>query len=140
MICIDEDNKTLHLTRGDATHEEYNRLAFCFPIKNVVTDEKENYKFKLDDKIGFTVFEKKGYKKVKLLKKEYTLKDLGYMEGTEYPELPLTEEETKLFELADKKKTYWYELSLNETTTLFGFDDEGAEKIIVYPGLTKYDN
>lgn len=137
MMAIDEDNKTLHLTRGDATNEKYNRLAFCFPLYNFATDETENYKFELDDKITFTVIEKKGYRKLEILKKTYTLRDLGYTEGTEYPELPLTEEETKLFELAEKKKTYWYDLSLNETTTMFGFDSEGAEKIIVYPGLTE---
>lgn len=133
-MAIDEDGRTLHLTRGDATHEKYNRLAFCFPIYNTRTEETENYKFELDDKITFVVFEKKGYNKPELLKKEYTIRDLGYTEPTEYPELILTEEDTKVFELENKRKTYWYDLILNDTTTIFGYDSEGAEKLIVYPG------
>ena len=137
MIKIDEDLRTIHLTRGDATHDKYNRLAFCFPIYNFETEETENYVFQLNDKITLTVFEKKGYTKRELLKKEYTLKDLGYTEGTEYPELILTEEETKLFELANKRKTYWYSIELNDTTTIFGYDGEGAEKLIVYPGIVE---
>ena len=139
-MTIGEDGKTLHLTRGDATQEEYNKLAFCYPIYNFATEETENYVFQPSDKITFTIYEKKGYPKVELLKKEYTLRDLGYTEGTEYPELILSEEDTKIFPLKNKKQTFWYDVALNDTTTIFGFDEEGAEKIIVYPGLTSEEN
>lgn len=133
MIAIDEDETTIYLTKGDATGTDYNVLAFKFPIWNPDTEEEENYQFKPSDKITFTVFDKKGYTKKEILKKEYTLSELGYVVPTEFPELPLTSVETKKFELLNKKKTYWYDLVLNDSTTILGFDDEGAKKMIVFP-------
>ena len=133
MIYIESDNTTIHLTRGDATQEKFNRLAFQFPILNVATGEEELYEFQPDDKISFVVVEKKGYTKEEILRKEYTLKEIGYTNPTTTPDLPLTAVETKLFPLATKKKTYWYDLVLNDEITMLGLDDEGAKKIIVYP-------
>lgn len=135
MIKINPDDETtLYLTRGDATHEKYNNIAFCYPINNVTTGEVENYKFQPEDEITFVIFEKSGYTRKEILKKKYKLKDIGYLNETEYPELILTEENTKVFELLNKKKTYWYDLVLNDTTTILGYDDENAKKIIVFPG------
>lgn len=131
MIAIEET--TIHLTRGDATQDKYNKLAFVFPIYNFETKQEENYKFQPDDKITFVVINKKGYTREEILRKEYTLRDLGYTEETEIAELPLTEEETKQFPLSDKAQTFWYDLILNDTTTMLGFDNEGAKRIIIYP-------
>lgn len=136
MITIDSDDETtLYLTRGDATHNNYNRLAFNFPIKNLTTGEIEEYEFQLTDKITFTVFEKKGYTKLEVLKKEYTISDLGYLSPTKYPEIVLTEEDTKKFDLSNKRKVYWYSIELNDDTTIMGYDDEGGKKLIVFPGI-----
>lgn len=131
MIAIEET--TIHLTRGDATQDKYNKLAFIFPIYNFETKQEENYKFQPDDKITFVVINKKGYTREEILRKDYTLRDIGYTEETEIAELPLTEEETKKFPLSDKAQTYWYDLILNDDTTMLGFDNEGAKKIIIYP-------
>lgn len=131
MIAV--EGTTIHLTRGDSTHKDYNTLAFQYPIFNLATKEEENYIFQLDDKITFVAIEKKGYTKEEIFRKEYTLKDIGYIESTDTVELPLTEEETKLFPLSNKAQTYWYDLILNDTTTMLGFDNEGGKKLIVYP-------
>lgn len=131
MIAV--EGTTIHLTRGDSTHKDYNTLAFQYPIFNLATKEEENYMFQLDDKITFVAIEKKGYTKEEIFRKEYTLKDIGYIESTDTVELPLTEEETKLFPLSNKAQTYWYDLILNDTTTMLGFDNEGGKKLIVYP-------
>ena len=131
MIAIEET--TIHLTRGDATQDTYNKLAFTFPIYNFVTKQEENYKFQPDDKITFVVINKKGYTREEILRKEYTLRDIGYTAETEIAELPLTEEDTKVFPLSDKAQTFWYDLILNDTTTMLGFDNEGAKRIIIYP-------
>ena len=131
MIAIEET--TIHLTRGDATQDKYNKLAFIFPIFNFETKQEENYKFQPDDKITFVVINKKGYTREEILRKEYTLREIGYTEETEIAELPLTEEDTKVFPLSDKAQTFWYDLILNDTTTMLGFDNEGAKKIIIYP-------
>jgi hypothetical protein len=130
---IKTEGTTIHLTRGDATHENYNRLAFNFPIYNFGTKQEENYLFQLDDKISFIVINKKGYTKEEILRKEYTLRELGYTAPAETVDIVLTEEDTKNFPLANKPMTYWYQISLNDTTTVLGHDDDGAKRIIVYP-------
>lgn len=130
MIAMED--KTIHITRGDAT-SEFNRLAFYFPYYDKETETEKNYKFKPTDKISFVVFEKKGYTKSEILRKEYTLADIGYTEPVETIEIPLTVEDTKKFPLTNKAQTYWYEVILNETTTILGYDDDGAKKVIIYP-------
>lgn len=134
MIRQSEDRKTIYITRGDATIGEFNKLAFCLPIFNAETQEDEYYEFKPTDKISFVVYDKKGYTKKEILRKDYILKDIGYTENTTTPAIPLTDEDTKVFPLKNKSATYWYDIVLNDTLTILGFDDEGAKKIIVYPG------
>ena len=131
MVAI--EGKEIHITRGDTTTGEFNRLAFCLPIYNAETQKEENYEFQLTDKISFVVYPKKGYTKNEILRKDYTLEDLGYTEPTQVVEIPLTEEDTTKFPLLNKKATYWYDIALNDTLTVLGFDDEGSKKIIVYP-------
>ena len=130
---IRTEGTTIHLTRGDATGIDYNRLAFNFPIYNFGTEQEENYLFQLDDKISFVVINKKGYTKEELLRKEYTPRELGYTAPAESVDIPLTEEDTKSFPLTNKPVTYWYDIVLNDTTTVLGYDDNGAKKIIIYP-------
>lgn len=131
MIAV--EGTTIHLTRGDSTKKDYNNLAFEYPILNLATQEEEKYMFQLDDKITFVAMEKKGYTKEEIFKKEYTLRELGHGQPTETMEIPLTEEDTKKFPLSNKAQTYWYDIILNDTTTMLGYDDEGAKKLIVYP-------
>ncbi len=132
MISIGEDKRTIYLTRGDKTSEFF-RLAFYFPIWNFGTQKEEKYLFQPTDKISFVVKEKKGYTKTEVLRVEKTLREMGYVTPTEYPEIQLTEEDTKAFDLLNKKKTYWYDIVLNDTTTILGYDEEGASKLVVYP-------
>ena len=130
---IRTEGTTIHLTRGDATNKNYNRLAFNFPIYNFGTKQEENYLFQLDDKISFVVVNKKSYTKEEILRKEYTLREIGYTAPAETVDILLTEEDTKSFPLTNKATTYWYDIVLNDTTTVLGYDDEGAKRIIVYP-------
>ena len=132
MIAIGEDKTTIYLTRGDVT-DNFHKLAFFYPIYNFETKKEENYTFKLTDKIAFVVKEKKGYTKTEVLRIEKTLAEMGYVEPTQYPEIQLTEEDTKAFDLVDKRKEYWYDIVLNDTTTVLGYDNDGAKKLIVFP-------
>lgn len=134
MIRIsEEDYTTLYITRGDKTGTDFNRLAFEFPILNTETNEEELYEFQLDDKISFVVMPKKGYTKEETFRVDYTIRDLGYTKPTTTPEIVLTSRETKEFELLNKKKEYWYSITLNDDTTILGFDEDGAKKVIVFP-------
>ena len=139
MIRIDDDQTTIHLTRGDATHSDYNRIAFYFPIWDDEEQEETKYEFQLTDKITFLVYEPKGYTKRELLKVEKTIAQLGYSAPTETPELVLTSEDTSVFELDNKKHTYNYEIILNGDTTILGSDEDGDKHIVVYPGGTQED-
>ena len=133
MIAIDEDKTTIHLTRGDATQEEFNRIVVHFPIWDDEQEKEVNYEFKLTDKLTFIAFEKKGYTKKEIFKKEYTMAQLGYTEPTETPEIILTTQDTLKFAPSNKKATYWYNVILNDNATIIGSDEDGSKKIIVYP-------
>lgn len=138
MIAVDpEDNRTIHLNRGDETSEFF-KLAFYFPVWNYEKQEEEKYLFQLEDKISFVVMRKKGYTKEEIFRVEKTIREMGITEPTYYPEIQLTSEDTKKFDLLDKTQTYWYDIVLNDTTTILGFmvDDDGkmeASKIVVFP-------
>ncbi len=131
MIEVGEDQETIYVTKGDTPI--FNKIAFYLPMYDVESKEVKNYTFQLDDKISFIVKEKKGYNKKDLIRIEKTLKQMGYEEPTEYPELIFTNEDLKAFYPANKAKTYWYDIVLNDTTTVIGYDENGAKKIIVYP-------
>lgn len=134
MIKIDEEDKTtILLTRGDSTDGYNNKIGFCAPYYDETTHEIKYRDIKPTDKISFVVYEKKGYTKEEILRKEYTLKQIGYEQPTKYPELKLTSEDTKKFPLKNKATTYWYDIVLNNEKTIIGYDEEGAKKIIVYP-------
>lgn len=125
MIAIDEEDlTTIYLTRGD----KVDNLSFFYPIWNEKTGEEENYKFRRWDKISFIVVSKKGYTKDEILRKEFVLK-----EATENPVIELFPEDTKKFDLKNKRVTYWYDIVLNDTTTILGYDEDGAKKLIVFP-------
>lgn len=138
MIAVDpEDNRTILMNRGDAT-DEFHQLAFNYPIWNSDTKQEENYLFQLDDKISFVASRKKGYTQEEVLRVEKTIREMGILEPTYYPEIQLTAEDTKKFDLSNKAQTYWYDIILNDETTILGFmrddDDKNTpSKIIVYP-------
>ncbi len=125
MLAVDpEDNVTIHLTRGD----KIENLSFYYPIYDKATETISNYVFKVGDKVSFIVKAKKGYTKEEIFRKDFTIE-----EETEYPVITLTGEDTKWGEMKNKKTTYWYDIVLNDDTTIVGYDDEGAKKIYLYP-------
>ena len=140
MIVIDDDRETIYLTRGDKT-DGLHKLAVQYPVYNFATEEEELYEFKLSDKLSFVVFDKKGYTKEEILRVEKTISQMGYFTPTTTPEIQLTSEDTKKFDLLNKPKTYWYDIVLNDETTILGYDNEtGAKKIIVYPESEESNN
>lgn len=138
MITVDKDGTTIRVTRGDATGIYNNKLAFCCPYIDMKTKEKKEMTIKLNDVISFVVYEKKGYTKKEILRKNYTLRQIGYRKETTTPELPLEEIETKQFPLANKPATYWYDIVINNKYTVIGYDEKGPKKIIVYPEADEY--
>ena len=123
MIKLDEDNN-LHITRGDCSFDRMNTIEISL----------DGYTFKPEDKITFVAMLKKGFTKEEVLKKEFTLEEIGIDEEVDQFDLSFTKEETRKFELKDKKVIFWYTVVLNDSVTILGYDEDGAKKIFVYPG------
>lgn len=88
----------------------------------------ENYTFKVGDKVEFRVYDKKALNELPVLSKTVTL-----TEASESVSIELTSEETKLGEILNKPKEYWYEIELNDESTVIGYDENGAKILNLYP-------
>lgn len=133
-----ETDGTIYLNRGDAT-SEYNKLIFNYIYWDEISKEEREYEFQPSDRISFIVIKKKGYTIEEIIKKEFLLSDAGYKTSSKNIEIPLTSVETKKFPLKNKKQTYWYNVILNNNTTIIGFDNDGAKKVIVFPSTNEQE-
>ena len=110
-------NKEIHINRGD-------RLLIEFSIDN----GEEKYTFKNGDKVKFSVYRKKELDKSPILQKEFTP-----TVGSTSVDIDILGEDMKIGEMANKEIVYWYEIELNGDSTIVGYDDDGAKKLILYP-------
>jgi hypothetical protein len=120
MFEIDTD-KTIHLTRGDY-------IPLELRTKDKVTGA--DYVFNVGDVVRFTVCEKGDYGSVVLQK------DVEVNEEATSVDMALTTEETKIGEIINKPKEYWYEVEVNPETspqTIIGHDKDGAKVLMLYP-------
>ena len=121
MFYIEKEDKTIHITRGDAA-------AFKFYRKGKNTGEV--YNFIPGDVVRFTVTRKKGSNEVVLQK------DFAVTEETESVAIVLTKEETKIGDAINKPVDYWYEIEVNPFSapkTYVGYDEDGAKIFKLYP-------
>ena len=114
---------TIYINRG-------NRLLFTFKIEN----GEDYYIFQENDKVGFSIYEKKGLNQEPLVSKEFEP-----TEGTTEVDIDISDTEMKIGDMLNKEKEYWYEITLNKETVL-GYDEDGAKKLILYPEGKDYDN
>lgn len=110
-------NKEIHINRGD-------RLLIEFSIGN----GEDKYTFKDRDKIKFSIYRKKELDKPPVLQKKITP-----TVGSTSVDIDVSGEDMKIGEMANKPIEYWYEIELNSDSTIIGYDDEGAKKLILYP-------
>lgn len=110
-------NKEIHINRGD-------RLLIEFSIGN----GEDKYTFKDRDKIKFSIYRKKELDKPPVLQKKITP-----TAGSTSVDIDVSGEDMKIGEMANKPIEYWYEIELNSDSTIIGYDDEGAKKLILYP-------
>lgn len=114
MFKIDDTNKTVHISRGDGATIE-------------VKANNGEYEFQQGDILKLRIYEKKDYSNP-VMEVETTV-----AKTTTSVNLVLTKENTIIGEDINKPKTYWYEISLNETITIIGYDEDGAKEFIIYP-------
>ena len=118
MFQITED-KTIHLTRGDAAR-----------INVTASHQGTDYLFKAGDVIRFKVFKRRDCGCVEIQK------IVVVEEDTVEVVVELSGEETKIGDVINKPANYWYEIELNPDTfpqTIVGYDDEGEKIFRLYP-------
>ena len=119
MFSINND-KSIHLTRGD--------IASIELMAN--NSDNDTYIFKNGDVIRFRVFEKNRTDKVVIQK------DILVENESSSVEIYLYKDDTKIGELINKPKDYWYEVELNPETspqTIIGYDADGPKLFRLYP-------
>ena len=119
MFEIDDD-KTLHLTRGDIAQIE---------IKAEDTEEKP-HQFSKGDIIRLVVYGKGEDENV------YLQKDVEVSGNTTAVDMFLTKNDTEIGEAISKSKEYCYKFVLNPENapqTFIGHDEGGPKRIMLYP-------
>lgn len=111
MFKIEKD--IIHITRGD---------------KATIELSIENYAFREGDTVLFKVYNKNSMNLAPVLKKEVLAK-----EQSDFLNIDLTSEDTKIGEPVNKPVEYWYEIELNGNQTIIGYDELGAKKLKLYP-------
>ncbi len=86
------------------------------------------YQFKIGDKIAFNIYEKNGYNKEPLLKKEIIIKD-----ESNSVDICLTEQDTTFGTPVNKETIFWYDITLNDNLTIVCYNEDGAREFIEYP-------
>lgn len=132
MFRIDEEEKTIHATRGDA-------VLFDVVAKDTLGDK--NYGFVEGDTIRIKIYKKRNADDVVLKKDFFVSKsDIGENEYLEAMQIYLSPEDTKNIskdKVISKPTTFWYEIeykpNTDDTQTIIGYDEDGAKQFILYP-------
>lgn len=114
---IKVEDYTIHCTRGDEGEIQ-------FSCKD---DSGNDYQFEVGQTIVLKVFDKKNYADV-ILKKVVEV-----AEACTSVLIPLTSQDTTIGELINKPVKYNYEISIDDTDTVIGYDEEGPKEFILYP-------
>lgn len=111
-MTFNKEDKTIEISRGSTG-----------TLK--ITNTKGS--FSIGDKLKFSIVEKGNYNNV-LFQKEYEI-----TEESNITYINFTSEDTRFGDVISKEETYWYEIELNDSQTLIGYDSEKAKKFILYP-------
>lgn len=119
MFFVDED-KTINITRGD------------FGVLDITakSDDGSDYVFEAGDEVRFKVYERGRPEKVVLTK------NVSVDSDTTTVTFELERQDTKIGDLINKPKDYWYEVELNPDTnpdTFIGYDIKGPKIFRLYP-------
>ena len=107
-----KDN-TLYFTRGDT-------VSLNLSI--------EGYMFQPEDKIAFRIYDKNRLN-LKFLSEVVTIVE----ESAAMIKITLPSEATRIGKIVNKPVEYWYEVELNDSQTVIGYDDNGPKIVVIYP-------
>lgn len=104
----DKETKQMEITRGDIG-----------TIRVTAQIDGSDYTFKVGDVVRFTVFKKRDCHCVELIK------DTKVESESQYVDICLKEQDTKIGDIISKDTDYWYEIVLNPDTapqTIVGYE------------------
>ena len=119
MFSINDD-KSIFLTRGDIAVIEISASGLG----------GEPYIFQIGDIVRFRIIEKSQCSSIVLQK------DVRVEEEASFVDISLGRNDTKIGELINKPKDYWYEVELNPDTTpqtIVGYDANGPKIFRLFP-------
>lgn len=108
------ENQNIYLNRGQAITIE-------------LKSEEENG-FVSGDTVKFSILAKGNYSKL-IFQKVFTVE-----ENSNTFSIPLSSQDTKIGDIIKNGTvTYWYEIELNNDSTLVGYDENGPKLFVLYP-------
>lgn len=86
------------------------------------------YEFQPGDIIEFKIYERNGYNKAPLK----TIAITADVASTSI-DIPLTKADTTFAKIENRETVYWYDITLNEDSTVVCYNEDGAKEMIIYP-------
>ena len=99
--------------------------------KGAIRLVNKNGMFKKDDKFTFSIVKKGNYSDV-VFQKTFIVD-----EDCEIFYLTFTNEEMRFSDIISVKTTFWYEIDMNDDTTVIGHEENGDKLFILYPEAAK---
>lgn len=120
MIVV--EGSTIYCTRGDNGSTLGNNIEFGY--EDVDGNPVD---FTVGQKVIFKVYEPKNVQNV-VIQKEIEVDEI-----CSSVTIPLTEEDTSLGDYINKPVKYYYEISIDDTGTIIGYDENGPKEFILLP-------
>lgn len=127
MFVINKSDLSIYLTRGDIAIIEVSANESETEANG---SEPKAYEFKSGDIVRLKITEKNHCDRVVLEK------DINVESPTFYVTISLSSKETRIGDLINKPKDYWYEIELNPDTnpqTIIGYDVNGPKIFRLFP-------
>ena len=153
-------NNTIHCSRGDSgtvvltvpitDRNDYIKYTDSCSPENIYWYDTENkvlydsdyvesetgidtltmlkYEFQQGDVIDFKIYERNGYNKPPLKEISITVETPATS-----VDIPLTKSDTTFDKIENRQATYWYDITLNDDSTVVCYNENGAKEMIIYP-------
>lgn len=116
IYWYDADSKKLYDSDYEESTVDINTLTMV------------KYEFQPTDEIAFKIYERNGYTKAPLKTVVVTVDTAATS-----IEIPLTKADTTFGNIENKETVFWYDITLNDDSTVVCYNEDGAKEMIIYP-------
>lgn len=116
VYWYDTENRVLYDSNYNESTTDINTLTMV------------KYEFQPSDVIEFKIYEKNGYNKPPLKTIIVTIDTTCTSVS-----IPLTKADTTFAKIENREVVYWYDITLNDDSTVVCYNENGAKEIIIYP-------